>query len=87
MPALNTAEMLEEYEQKKETQQRSMRRIVDFGRGLVFIAVGSLFLFHDKLPLPVTDRIPGTMVKVIGGLFILYGCWRIYQGYARSRQK
>jgi hypothetical protein len=59
-----------------------MRSINDYTRGAIFILFGIFFLFFKNL------HIQGIEYKewfpYIGGLFVVYGAWRIYRGYKKN---
>ena len=76
--------MLEEYEKKKQKQVTSMRSWMDYGRGIFFAALGVVLIIHDKLKIPTKGWITSNAVKAFGVLFVLYGVWRIYQGYKKN---
>jgi uncharacterized membrane protein (DUF106 family) len=79
--------MLEEYEQKKEKQLSLMRPVMDYVMGIVIIVIGLFFLFlRHKAGIGVNYylRKPDILDKVLGGICLLYGCWRIYRGYKKK---
>ena len=84
MPVPKTELMLEDYEKKKRKQVSTMRSLLDYGRGIFFIGFGVLFLFHEKFKISLTERMPSGAVKLLGAVFILYGGWRLYQGYKKN---
>ena len=84
MPTPKIAPMLEEYENKRRKQMSSMRSWMDYGRGIFFTALGVVLIFHDKLRIPVKQWISPNAVKALGVLFVLYGLWRLYQGYKKN---
>jgi hypothetical protein len=76
--------MLDEYEKKKRSQVSMMRSILDYGMGVLILLTGFFFLFHEKLKMGFAQFPASTMDKFIGGLFLLYGSWRIYRGYKKN---
>jgi threonine/homoserine/homoserine lactone efflux protein len=77
--------MLEEYEKKRRKQVSSMRSIMDYAMGIVIIGLGLFFFFRDKLKLEFNESYPPNyMDKVLGGICLLYGGWRIYRGYKKN---
>ncbi len=76
--------MFDEYEKKKRSQMSMMRSIMDYGMGILILLVGLFFLFHEKLKIEFASFPSSTMDKFIGGLFLLYGSWRIYRGYKKN---
>ena len=84
MLALKIGFMLEEYEKKRRRQVSVMRSLMDYTMGIVIICLGALLFFHDKLKIPITDRLSPNVVKLLGVIFALYGVWRIYRGYKKN---
>jgi len=76
--------MFEEYENKKRKQVRQMRSIMDYGMGTLLMIAGIIFLFHDKLNVPLGDGPPTLLDRFFGGLCLLYGGWRVYRGYKKN---
>jgi hypothetical protein len=76
--------MLEDYEKKKRKQVSTMRSLLDYARGIFFTGIGVLLLFHEKFKISITERMPGGAVKLLGVVFVLYGGWRLYQGYKKN---
>jgi hypothetical protein len=84
LPASENKLMLEDYEKKKQKQMSSMRSWLDYGRGIFFTALGVVLIIHDKLKIPTQKWVTSNAVKTFGVLFVLYGIWRIYQGYKKN---
>jgi hypothetical protein len=84
LPDLKNGIMLEEYEKKKQKQEATMRSLMDYARGVFFTGLGAVLFFHDKLNIPINDRIPATAVKALGVIFVLYGAWRFYRGIKKN---
>jgi len=61
-----------------------MRSVMDYAMGFIILLIGFYFLFYVKLGLNVFNRQPSVLDKFIGGLFILYGIWRMYRGYKKD---
>ena len=79
--------MFEEYERKRKKQVAQMRSIMDYGMGLLILAVGLFFLFRGQLGnFPLNDQLgqPDTLEKIFGSLCLVYGAWRIYRGYKKN---
>lgn len=85
LPAVKDVNMLEEYEKKRKKQVSSMRSMRDYVLGVVFVLTGFLFFFRDKFKLELNERFPPDyMDKILGGIFVIYGAWRIYRGYKKN---
>lgn len=81
------AGMIEEYEQKKRKRQERMLSIMDYTMGVVMLAIGVFFLFlRDKHGLILNDymKSPNWLDKVLGGMCLIYGSWRIYRGWKKN---
>lgn len=76
--------MFEDYEKKKRKQVSMMRSVMDYGMGILILLVGLFFLFHEKLKLKFADFPSSSLDKFMGGLFLVYGCWRLYRGYKKN---
>jgi hypothetical protein len=76
--------MIEEYEQKRRKQVGRMRSVVDYTMGALFTLLGIYFLIYESMGWNVFDREPSSIDYFIGGLFIVYGAWRIYRGYKKN---
>ena len=76
--------MLEDYHNDQRKKVSRMRSIMDYTMGILILFIGFYFLFYEQLGLNVFRRQPTIIDKFIGGLFILYGIWRIYRGYKKD---
>lgn len=76
--------MIEEFEDKKEKQMVQMRTISNYGMGIFFFCLGVFFLIYERLGIDMMGREPSPLDKLIGGLFIIYGSWRVYRGYKKN---
>ena len=76
--------MLEDYEQKRRKQVTRIRSITDYTLGIIFICFGIYFLIYERIGVNIFRREPSSIDYVIGGLFVLYGGWRIYRGYRKN---
>ena len=59
-----------------------MRRIMDYGMGIIILGVGIIIAFAPKLNLNI--NMSDLYRYSISGLFIIYGGWRIYRGYQKN---
>ena len=82
---------LEEFEENTDPKTKRyilMKSIMDLGMGLIYIAVGIMILFANKIGLN-NQFVESTMGKIFAGLIMLYGLWRLYRGvkkdYLRER--
>ncbi|HEV7621614.1 MAG TPA: hypothetical protein VGO09_07775 [Flavisolibacter sp.] len=76
--------MLEEYQEKQNKQSSRIRSFMDYTMGIILLLVGIYFLVYNKLGVNLFRQAPSNMDYVIGGLFMVYGIWRIYRGYKKN---
>ena len=77
--------MFEEYEKQKRKQITFRRSLMDYAMGLIFLIIGILFFFRDRLHLAfLEDYPPNELDKIFGIMCMLYGSWRIYRGYKKN---
>lgn len=77
--------MIEEYENKRRKQVSSMKSILDFGIGGMILVFGTFLFFRNKFVLKFNEDFPpDRWDKVLGGVFVAYGLWRIYRGYKKN---
>ncbi|HEU0109666.1 MAG TPA: hypothetical protein VFQ73_02265 [Flavisolibacter sp.] len=76
--------MLEDYQEKQRKKTIRLRSTMDMVMGGLIIFIGIYFLTYEKLGINVFRREPSSIDYFIGGLFILYGIWRVYRGYKKD---
>ncbi len=76
--------MVEEYENNRRKQVSTMRSVMDYVMGFLFVIIGIYFFIYQKLDINIFNREPSTLDYFIGGLFTVYGIWRIYRGYKKN---
>ena len=79
---------LEEFE-KEEPSERDksylrMRSIMDFGMGLLWIAMGVFMIFIRRFNAELADKYDDNTFKIFGAVCIIYGLFRIYRGYKKQ---
>ena len=77
---------LEEFEEDDDPKRKryvGMKSIMDFGMGLIYLAVGLFILFAYKFKFS-NEFIDSTVGKIFAGLVIFYGLWRIYRGIKKD---
>ena len=70
--------MLEEFQEQERKRMIRMRSIMDYAMGTILIVAGGLLLAFSVGNLADLNR------KLLGGLFILYGAWRLYRAYKKA---
>lgn len=61
-----------------------MRTIYDAGMGLIILAMGVLLFLGAKSKIPQIASLDPLMRNMLGGLFVLYGGFRLYRGIKRE---
>lgn len=79
---------LEEFE-KEEPSERDksylrMRSIMDFGMGLLWIAMGVFMIFIRRFNAELAEKYDDNTFKIFGAVCIIYGLFRIYRGYKKQ---
>ena len=79
---------LEEFE-KEELNDRDksylrMRSIMDYGMGLLWMAMGVFMFFIEKFNAELATRFDPNALKFFGAVCVIYGLFRIYRGYKKK---
>jgi ABC-type nickel/cobalt efflux system permease component RcnA len=72
-----------DYQQQLNNRAAKGAALRDFVMAFVVLAVGVIFLIYEKMGWRLFRSEPSVLDKVAGGLFIVYGIWRIYRGYKK----
>ena len=70
--------MLEEFQEAQRKKTARIRSFMDFTMGFLLVVAGAGLLLFRVGNLADLNR------KLLGGLFILYGIWRVYRGYKKD---
>jgi hypothetical protein len=76
--------MLEEFQEQQRKKMSRAKSLMDFTMGGLMFLVGLYFLTYAKLGINVFRQQPSTIDYFIGGVFVLYGLWRVYRGYKKD---
>ena len=76
--------MIDDYEQQRRKRTIRIRSTVDYVMGFILLSVGVYFLIYERMGWTLMNRAPSSVDQLIGGLFVLYGAWRIYRGYKKN---
>ncbi|HVK97908.1 MAG TPA: hypothetical protein VM368_08825 [Flavisolibacter sp.] len=76
--------MIEDFQEQQRKKTIRVRSIMDYTMGTVFFLIGLYFFTYRFFGLTLLNREPSTLDYFIGGLFVLYGSWRIYRGYKKN---
>lgn len=61
-----------------------MKSILDYGMGAIFLLVGVVLLFGDKLNIRYGSYFDAGAEKIFGGICLVYATWRFYRGYKKN---
>ncbi len=79
---------LEEFEKEELTEKNRgyirMKSIMDYGMGLMWMAMGIFLIFIKFFDTAFQARFDDTIMKVLGGIFVIYGLFRLYRGYKKN---
>jgi len=79
---------LEEFEKEEMSVKNRgfarMKSIMDFGMGLLWMSMGIFLVFIKKFNSGLEARFDDPVMKVFGGVCIVYGIFRIYRGYKKN---
>lgn len=65
----------------------NMRSIMDMGMGILWMCMGVFFIFIKQFNTDLAARYDDSVMKVFGGVCIIYGIFRIYRGYKKNYLK
>jgi len=72
--------MLEDFQEQQRKKAIRARSFMDYTMGVILVLIGAILLFSGF----TIGNLPAINRKLLGGLFILYGIWRIYRGYKKN---
>jgi len=64
-----------------------MRSIMDAGMGILWMGMGIFFIFIKQFNTDLAARYDDSVMKVFGGICIIYGIFRVYRGYKKNYLK
>jgi hypothetical protein len=76
--------MAEDYQELHRKRISRMRSLMDYSMGIILSLIGLFFLFYGQMDITLMGRKHNNMDYLIGGLFLVYGIWRIYRGYKKD---
>ena len=79
---------LEEFEEEPLTQRQKAylrtRGIVDYCMGLLWMSMGVFLVFKKYFKVPIAVQFDDPTFKVLGGICIIYGIFRMYRAYKKN---
>lgn len=77
--------MKEDFQQQQKQKLSTMRSIMDYTMGILFVLIGVYFLLYRLLGMKhILNSQPSMLDYLLGVLFAGYGSWRIYRGYKKN---
>lgn len=76
--------MIEQYQEEQRRKTARIRSIVDYVMGSLLFLLGLFFLIYGFLGWKMMGREHNDLDYVIGGLFVVYGVWRVYRGIKKN---
>lgn len=79
---------LEEFEKEEPSEREKsylrMRSIMDYGMGVLWMAMGVFMIFVKKFNPELAERFDESAFRIFGVVCIVYGLFRIYRGYKKQ---
>jgi hypothetical protein len=79
---------LEEFEREQLNDRDKgyvrMRSMMDYGMGLLWMAMGVFAIFIKKFNTDLAEKYGDNTFKAFGAVCIIYGLFRIYRGYKKN---
>lgn len=79
---------LEEFDKEEQNNRNKgyilMKSIMDYGMGVLWVGMGIFLMFIKKFDAILAERFDDPWFKALGGIFVLYGGFRIYRGYKKN---
>ena len=79
---------LEEFEREQPSERDKsylrMRSIMDYGMGLLWMAMGVFMIFIRRFNAELADKYDDNTFKIFGAVCIIYGLFRVYRGYKKQ---
>ena len=70
------------FEERQKVNSSRMRSIYDYTMGVLWVAVGVVFLFQKKIGIDL--QLDKTLTTIFGVSSLLYGIFRIYRGFKKN---
>jgi len=79
---------LEEFEKEQPNEREKgyirMRSIMDYGMGVLWVALGLFIIFIKEVSADMAEKYDSGIFKVFGAVCVVYGLFRIYRGYKKK---
>ena len=70
------------FEERQKVNSSRMRSIYDYTMGVLWVAVGVVFLFQKKIGIDL--QLDKALTTIFGVSSLLYGIFRIYRGFKKN---
>lgn len=80
----------EENEEQLSAREKGMirmRSVMDMGMGLMWMGMGVFFIFIRQFNTDLAARYDDSVMKIFGGICVIYGIFRIYRGIKKNYLK
>jgi uncharacterized membrane protein YdcZ (DUF606 family) len=77
--------MIQDYQEQRERQNARTRALMDLVMGVIVLGMGIVFLVYEQMGWKIFRGKPSALDKIAGVLFVLYGIWRLYRGYKKTK--
>jgi len=68
----------------REKNMILMKSIMDYGMGTLWFSMGIFIIFVKNIKPDLQSQFDDPMMKIFGGICIIYGSFRIYRGYKKN---
>jgi len=68
----------------REKNMILMKSIMDYGMGALWFSMGIFIIFVKNIKPDLQYQFDDPMMKIFGGICIIYGSFRIYRGYKKN---
>lgn len=75
--------MDQNFEERRKKGYANMRSLLDYGMGAMVLAAGLAIMFWKGSDF-LNERFSSFERYLYGGLFMLYGGWRVWRGYEKN---
>ena len=69
---------------KRDRRFMNARSIMDFGMGILWTAMGIFLMFIKKFNTGLEANFDDPVMKIFGGICIVYGAFRIYRAIKKN---
>ncbi len=71
------------FKEKRTRNFSTMRSILDYTMGVLYIAAAAFLFFAEKMGLEMVN-FDKSFRYIFGSICLMYGFWRLYRGYRKD---